>query len=140
MINQRREVVFSLMLFALLMMIAACGNRESQPGGNQILGSEQTLSGQATLSCSQDCLDRAQCGMTEQVETVLLSTFGPATTGHDLAFPAGTAVIIDHQEMQPAIQVSDQSSIRVPFYLVNVPEVGSGWVAGWCLSQQVPDG
>lgn len=138
--NQRREVVFSLILFALLIMITACRSQESQPEGNQVLGSEQTLSGQATLLCSQDCLDRAQCGLTEQVETVLLSTFGPATTGHDLAFPAGTAVIIDHQEMQPVIQVSDQSSSRAPFYLVNVPEVGLGWVAGWCVGQQVPDG
>lgn len=136
----RSLVVFNLILFALLMMITACRNQESLSGENQILGSEQTLSGQATLLCSQDCIDRAQCGLTEQVETVLLSTFGPATTGHDMAFPAGTAVIIDRQEMQPVIQVSDQSSSRVPFYLVNVPEVGMGWVAGWCVGQQVPDG
>lgn len=138
--HYRSLAVFNLILFALLMMITACRNQESLSGENQILGSEQTLSGQATLLCSQDCIDRAQCGLAEQVETVLLSTFGPATTGHDMAFPAGTAVIIDRQEMQPVIQVSDQSSSRVPFYLVNVPEVGMGWVAGWCVGQQVPDG
>ena len=138
--SHRSEVVFSLIQFALLMIIASCRGQESQSGENQILGSEQTLSGQAILLCSQDCLDRAQCGLTEQVETVLLSSFGPATTGHDMVFPAGTGVVIDHQEMQPVIQVSDQSSSRVPFYFVNVPDLGMGWVAGWCVGQQVPDG
>lgn len=138
--SHRSEVVFGLFQFALLMIIASCRGQESQSGENQILGSEQTLSGQAILLCSQDCLDRAQCGLTEQVETVLLSSFGPATTGHDMAFPAGTGVVIDHQEMQPVIQVSDQSSSRVPFYFVNVPDLGMGWVAGWCVGQQVPDG
>ena len=136
--SHRSEVVFSLIQFALLMIIASCRGQGSQSGENQILGSEQRLSGQAILLCSQDCLDRAQCGLTEQVETVLLSSFGPATTGHDMAFPAG--VVIDHQEMQPVIQVSDQSSSRVPFYFVNVPDLGMGWVAGWCVGQQVPDG
>lgn len=138
--NRRDKVVFSFILLALLLIMASCRNQENQSGGNQMLGSEQTLSGQGTLLCSQDCLDRAQCGLVEEVETVLLSSSGPATTGHNMALPAGTAVIIDHQEMQPVIQVSDQSSSRVPFYLVNVPEVGVGWVAGWCVGQQVPDG
>lgn len=138
--NRRIGVVFGLILLALLMIMTACRRQESQPGGNQILGSEQTLSGQATLQCSQDCLDRAQCGLAERVETVLLSSNGPATTGHNMAFPAGTAVVIDHQEIHPVIQVSDQTSSRVPFYLVNVPEVGMGWVAGWCVGQQVPNG
>lgn len=138
--SRRGKVVFSFILLALLLIIESCRSQETQSGGNQMLGSEQTLSGQAILLCSQDCLDRAQCGLAEQVETVLLSSFGPATTGHNMAFPAGTAVVIDHQEMQPVIQVSDQSSSRVPFYLVNVPEVGMGWVAGWCVGQQVPDG
>lgn len=135
-----KEVAFSLVFIALLGVLVSCGGRDSQSPENQILGSDQTLSGEATLLCSQDCLDRAQCGLAEEVETVLLSSLGPATIGHNMALPAGTSVIIDHQEMHPVIQISDQSSSRAPFYLVNVPEIGMGWVAGWCVGQQVPDG
>ena len=137
---QRNRGAFTLILFALLFVVVSCGNRDSQSEENQILGSDQTLSGEAKLLCSQDCLDRAQCGFTERDENVLLNSTGPATSGHNMLISAGTTVVIDHQEMHPVIQVSDQSSSRAPFYLVNVPEVGMSWVAGWCVGQQVPDG
>ncbi len=126
-----------LPLVILLLIAAGCRNRGS---GDEkyVLGNDNTLTGEATLLCSQACLDRAQCGYAEEMETVLLNSAGPATTGHDMAVPAGTAVVVDHQEMFPVIQISDQSSSRAAFYFVNVPDAGMGWVAGWCIGYQAP--
>ncbi len=134
--SHRRKLI-SALIIVLSFLAASCGGGRQGTNGNLILGSDQTLSGQAVLVCNQDCLDRAQCGLSEQVETVLLNSTGAATRNHDMAIPAGTAVNIDRQEMHPVIQLSDQASARVPFYLVEMPEVGFGWVAGWCVGQQV---
>lgn len=132
-----RRKIISALFIVLSFLIASCGGGGNGADGNLVLGNDQTLSGQAVLVCSQECLDRAQCGLSEQVETVLLNSTGAATTNHNMAIPAGTAVNVDHQEMHPVVQVSDQTSARVPFYLVEMPEVGFGWVAGWCVGQQV---
>lgn len=136
--DQMSSLFRAVSFIILLVFLVSCRNQDPQAGEGLVLGSDQTLSGQATLVCSQDCKDRAQCGVTGEAESVLLSSTGPATVGHDLAFPAGTTVVIDHQEMHPVIQISDQSSYRTPFYLISVPERGMGWVAGWCVGQQVP--
>jgi hypothetical protein len=134
--SHSRKIV-SALLIVLSFLAASCGGGGNGGDENLVLGSDQTLSGQAVLVCSQGCLDRAQCGLSDQVETVLLNSTGAATRNHDIAIPAGTVVNVDHQEMHPVVQVSDQASGRVPFYLVEMPEVGFGWVAGWCVGQEV---
>ena len=132
-----RQTKFWLMagpLMLILLLVSACGRGGSQD--DLLLGSDSTLSGNATLICSQDCSDRALCGLVEEAETVLLNSSGPSTISYDIAVPAGTQVSIDHQEMHPVIQVSDQSDYRAAFYQVFFAEGNSGWVGGWCLGQQ----
>jgi hypothetical protein len=133
--HQARLLLTLLIGLFFLISLAACGRRGTSEDGF-LLGSDNTLSGNATLICSMECSERAQCGLTDDNPTVLLNSSGPATSNHDLAFAAGTEVIIDHQEMLPVIQVSDQSAYRAAFYQVLFQENGSGWVAGWCLGQQ----
>lgn len=123
---------WSGMLILALMLLTACFGRGS---GNPVLGSDQTLSGQVNLVCSPVCSEQAQCGLVEQRETVLLSSTGPATRNHNLAVPAGSPALVILQQMEPAIQISDQTELRVPFYQVEVPNLGAVWVAGWCLAQ-----
>lgn len=132
--RQSHLVLILILALLLVLSLSACGRRGATEDG-LMLGSDNTLSGNATLVCSQECSERAQCGLTDGNPTVLLNSSGPATTNHDLAFAAGTGVLIDHQEMHPVIQVSDQSSFRAAFYQVFFSESGSGWVAGWCLGQ-----
>jgi len=131
-----RNGIVLISLVILLLVVAGCRG-DSQEADSMVLGSDNTLSGSGTLVCSQDCLDRAQCGATEQAQSVLMNSSGPATIGHDMVIPAGTSVNIDRQEMHPVIQTSDQSAYRAAFYLVEVPDVGMSWVAGWCVGQQV---
>lgn len=122
------------LLLLILTLASACGRRGAEDG--LLLGSDNTLSGDAALICSQDCSDRALCGLAEEVETVLLNSSGPSTINYDLAVPSGTQVSIDHQEMHPVIQVRDQSSYRAAFYQVFFADGNTGWVGGWCLGQE----
>lgn len=133
MIRQKALWSMIVLLFLFLTLISACGRRGS--GDDYLLGQDNTLNGNATLVCSQDCSDRAFCGLAEDVQTVLLNSSGPSTINYDMAIPAGTDVVIDHQEMHPVIQVSDQSSFRAAYYQVFLADGRVGWVSGWCLGQ-----
>jgi len=129
---QPKKFIWPAVVLTLMLIISACIGRQPQ---EPVLGSEQTLSGPATLFCGQACSERAQCGLSDQQETVLLSSTGPATAGFNIAVPSGTDVLIIQQLVEPVIQVSNQESQRVPFYQVDIPDVGAGWVAGWCIVQ-----
>ena len=130
----QKKIGLSVGLFFLTLTLAsACGRGGSEE--DLLLGSDNTLSGNGVLTCSQDCSDRALCGLVDNQETVLLNSSGPSTINHDLVIPSGTQVSIDHQEMHPVIQVSDQSSFRAPFYQIFLEDGRSGWVSGWCLGQ-----
>lgn len=124
-----------LTLFLIVLVdLTACGLLES--GTSQlILGNEETLVGAALLVCGRECSERGQCGQSDQGEMVLLNSEIPATFGHDMAFPEGTMVEIVHKEVRTAVQLSDSELFPVSFYLVNQPEHGQGWVAGWCIGQ-----
>lgn len=130
-VGQPRRITWFAVLM-ILMIVSACSG--GQPEG-PTLGSEQTLSGPATLVCGPACSERAQCGLADQRQTVLLSSSGPATSNFDMAVVEGTEVMIIQQQMEPVVQVSDQTSERLPFYQVDIVDVGAGWVAGWCISQ-----
>jgi hypothetical protein len=100
------------------------------------LGSEGDLvPGSAALICSQECRDRGFCGIAEQGTMVLLSSFGPATRGHDMAVLDRTTVNIEFGQPQTAFTVLTNEPVPINYYAVNVPERGSGWVAGWCIGQ-----
>jgi hypothetical protein len=66
---------------------------------------------------------------------VLLNNAGPATEGHDMAVPENSGVSIERQEARTIVQVSTEEQFQMPFYLVNIPDRGQAWVAGWCIGQ-----
>ena len=130
--GQPKKFTWPVVVLTLMLAVSAC-----IAGGSQepVLGTDQTLSGPATLICGQECSERAQCGLADQQQTVLLSSTGPVTDGFNMAVASGTDVLIIQQLVEPVIQVSNQESQRVPFYQVDIPDVGAGWVAGWCIIQ-----
>jgi hypothetical protein len=127
-----KKFTWPAIVLTLMLVVGACGGRQPQ---EPVLGTDQTLSGPATLICGQACSERAQCGLADQQQTVLLSSTGPATAGFNMAVASGTEVLIIQQLVEPVVQVSNQESQRVPFYQVDIPDVGAGWVAGWCILQ-----
>ncbi len=133
-INLGRAVpLVALMSFGVL-TLSACsilGRGDSGPTS----GNEGALAGEALLVCSQECSDRGQCGSSEAGQMVLLSNVGPATEGHNLAVPANSGVSIERQEARTVVQISTEEQFQMPFYLVNVPDRGQAWVAGWCIGQ-----
>lgn len=135
-VAQSVAVRCTFLVFVAAVMMAASSCSILRRGSNNLtLGSESSLTGQATLLCSQECSDRGQCGTADQGPMILLSSSGPATSGHDMAIPENTAVVIDHEESRTAVQLSNNDPFRASFYMVNVPERGPGWVAGWCIAQ-----
>lgn len=122
-----------VILTVFVMLTAACSLRGDN--ANLVLGSEMILVGQATLTCSQECADRGQCGTADPGEMVLLNSPEPAVSNHSMAISEGTVVTIDHAETRQVLQISNSESLVVDFYLVNIPERGFGWTAGWCIGQ-----
>lgn len=123
-----------VILVVLLTTLTACSLINAN-GPNQTLGSEQQLEGSAVLTCSPECSARGQCGDSDQGKMVLANSDSPATFGHDLAMPEGTAVEVVAEEERTAVQLSDNEQIPVSFYQVDQPEYGRSWVAGWCIGQ-----
>ena len=119
---------------ALVILTSACSLINRGDSG-EILGSEQLLSGEAKLLCSRECIERGQCGTAEQEKMVLLNTTMATTFGHDMAIRSGTNVTIVDEEMRRAVQLANNKTISITFYLVNITDSTPGWVAGWCIGQ-----
>jgi hypothetical protein len=134
--NWRRERAFFLRLLCttvILLSVTACSLLRRD--GVSDLGSDTSLSGEAVLVCSRDCSDRGQCGVAESGTMVLLSSAGPATTGHNMAITDGTPVTIIVEEQREVVRVATGELELASFYQVNIPERGPGWAAGWCVGQ-----
>ncbi|HSG15119.1 MAG TPA: hypothetical protein VLE70_02200 [Anaerolineae bacterium] len=124
------------LLSLVLLLLVACSGRNDEPA--MLLGSEATLSGEAQLFCGDECRQRSQCGTIDSSWVVLISSAGPATSLHDLTFPADAAVTINSQQMTLVDSVSSPGSPwRQAFYLVSAPDRVLGWVAGWCIAQEI---
>lgn len=126
-----------ILLLVLSLLVVSCGRRDED--AVFLLGTEGvTLQGAATLICSDPCRDSGQCGTIDATWVVLASSSGPATTLHDLTFPVDVNATILANQMQIVQSVSDPSQeSRLVFYAVDVPEFGQGWVAGWCIGQEI---
>lgn len=129
-----RVLATGTVLLVLLMITSGCSLFRRGDGG-QTLGTESVLTGEAVLVCGTECSERGQCGTADQGPVVLLSTSGPVTSGHDMAILADTPVVIERQEVRTVIQLSTSEELQVPYYMVNVPDRGQAWVAGWCVAQ-----
>jgi hypothetical protein len=121
-------------------LVVACGG-SSTPR----LGSEIILSGNATLTCSQECRDRGQCGVAVGTETQFVlvgSPEQPTTRPRQFALPSSSTVTITGTPLATTLLLVTDPNAResVNFYPVTVPDRAnaSGWVAGWCLAEIVP--
>ena len=103
--RQRWAFVLRLLFAtAVLLSVTACSLLRRDGVSN--LGSDTLLSGEALLVCSRDCSDRGQCGTAEAGTMVLLSSAGPATTGHNMSITDGTPVTFIVEEQHEVIRVA----------------------------------
>ncbi len=126
-----------VLLPLLLLMVVSCVRRKDEPA--MLLGSDVTLSGAATLICGDECLQRSQCGSIDSGDwVILLNSSGPATESHDLSLPEETEVTINQQQMALIQDImSTNPPWREAFYEISAPDQGAGWVAGWCIAQEI---
>jgi hypothetical protein len=89
---------------------------------------------EAKLNCSEECMDRGQCGVDEKGdEYILLASSSPSLDDHDLIYKSDTHVNILNRENHSVVQHVDGKTFDMSFYNVALPEGGQAWVAGWCL-------
>ena len=142
MTHWKRYIIFILGNCLLLLLLSACLGSETttstETGTTRVFGSAQTLpAGNATLRCSDDCYDRAQCGKNaEQQNVVLLSTIAPAVTGHNLWQANNTVVTIVQSQPRTVQKLQTNEEYAIDFYQVTLPDTQSAWVAGWCIFQE----
>lgn len=90
-----------------------------------------------TLTCSQECADRGQCGESqERGRVVLLSTGQPAVSplDHNLAVADGASVSVLEVRSLNVTENATGFEFPVNFYRVLVHSRNvEGWVAGWCI-------
>ena len=136
-----------IVLFLLTFVLTACGGTATetpvaQPTaeGNlptSALGSDVVLQGDITVTCSQACLDRAQCGTLETSgESVVLgSTITPATAGHDIFIANNTRASVLTVQSATLQNSTTGETFPLNFYQLNVPNQSPIWVSGWCVQQ-----
>jgi hypothetical protein len=118
-----------------LLLLVSCSSGDEV---TLVLGNEVTLAGDAVLVCSESCLQRGQCGQTEESWVVVLSSAGPATTDHDRTLAVDSGVTIAQNQMALVENVSGPSTPwREAFYQVATPGQEPAWVAGWCIGQEI---
>lgn len=134
----RRAALTVALLAFLLFMATACIRRK--PETLYLLGDKKAFQpGEAaTLVCSDQCRGSSQCGKLDTDVVILASTAGPAMESHDLIFPDKAAVTISDRATRTLQSIGEPvKSQPLDFYKVEVPEKGSGWVAGWCIGQPI---
>lgn len=126
-----------VLVAALLAALAACSPFKDET--LYLLGDENVeLGDSATLVCSEQCRDSSQCGTIDTDWVILAKSDGPATESHDLTFPDRAPVTIVGQQMVTLQYVGEPARQQpIKFYAVEVADGGAGWVAGWCIGQQI---
>jgi hypothetical protein len=114
----------------MVLLLAACRGRE----GPVQWGHETVIAGNAVLECSPECAARGMCGISaERGEVILLSSQGPATRNFNMAIASQSQVIVITFLEEPVVELATNAEFLLNYYMVDVPERGPGWVAGWCL-------
>jgi hypothetical protein len=132
--------------FLLTFVLTACGGTATEEAPQPTaeanltttaLGSDLVLQGDITVTCSQACLDRAQCGTLETSgeQVVLGSTITPATAGHDIFIANNTRASVLTVQSATLQNSTTGETFPLNFYQLNVPNQSPIWVSGWCVQQ-----
>lgn len=103
------------------------------------LGHEVVLENTGTLTCSTECINRGQCGETEDGTRYILGGLdSPKVDNHNRAFPEDTAVLIQGNRTENAITNTDGQPFSLTFYQITTEGLmpKNGWVAGWCIASR----
>jgi hypothetical protein len=129
-LTKKRAGRAAVLALLLLLLLAGCRRGAAEPQRGDLA----VLAGSAVLVCNQECADRGQCGSSvERGQVVLLSSWGPSAEDYDMAISSDTPVMIVTRLEEIAVDVMTEQDFLLPYYMVEVPERGVGWVAGWCL-------
>ena len=149
--DSMRPLVALLAIMAYL--VVACGggtpNEGAYPGPVTVDGSGLPVATQvggpttaATLTCSQECADRGQCGQSpDRGRVVLLGAAAPAVSPLDfnLAIADGAAVSVLETRPVQVVENTSGFAFSVDFYRVLVLDRNvEGWVTAWCILNPVP--
>lgn len=129
------------LLIVLAQLLLACsllggGGADPYPAPGEDVGSDLPVLG-ATLTCSQECADRGQCGTSvDRGRVVLLSADQPAVSPVDfeLAVADGAAVSVLETRSVDVVESASGFEFPINFYRVLVQDRNvEGWVAAWCI-------
>lgn len=138
---KKHWVSFVLLWLFGAAIVVACGGNDDEPQ----LGHQIILSGNAVLTCSQECRERGQCGVVAGTENQVVLVGGPeqpTTSPRQFAMPIGSVVTINGEPQSLVLVLASDVNAQetVNFYSVAVVDKGNapGWVAGWCLAAPAP--
>jgi hypothetical protein len=132
----RAFLIFLALAFSACSLIGGGGDDGDNAPAVTVFGHQQNLGGDAFLVCTQECSDMGFCGTRDTGErVVLLNTQGPSTLVYDLFMQHNTPVSIAIVEQRLAVLQISQALQAATYYLVSNPDLGQGWVAGWCVGQ-----
>lgn len=124
-----RGLALCLLLVAITLLVA-CG------GGT---GAAIQLQSQVRLTCTQECVDRGQCGTAlDGRRFVLGREFEPAVTAHDRLFPENTLAVVNSSEIRTLQLVQPEPTGGEPFphafyHVTTIDGSKSAWVTSWCI-------
>ncbi len=125
-----------LMLFALSLLLAACGS-------DAVRGDQSVLVGEVYLDCNQECRIHGSCGPSEETgkQVVLLGVEEPGFPGvSSVTFKglnAGTAVEVMDTKVVAGVEQKSNQDVEIRFYAVTEGDT-FGWVPGFCILNQAP--
>ena len=134
--RSRRQLIIlitiSIMTAFVLMALTSCSVMKLIEDGEQDAAVANV--DEAKLNCSEECMDRGQCGVDDNGDQyILLDSSMPSLKDHDKAYKSDTRVDILDRENHSIMQPVDGKTFDMSFYQVSLPQGDQAWVAGWCL-------
>lgn len=130
-LERRHNVLRAWVVLALCMLlVAACGRGGSEEAA-------PLAENQVRLVCSEECAARAQCGLANGTQVVLLRQEGPDVANHNMMAPEGTIATRMDSQVREVVETSTGQPLAVTFIRVEAPEQGiNGWVVqDWCTTR-----
>jgi len=128
---------YAILSFVFVLLLSGCSLLKGDSDlvlGNEIQIPDATA---GTITCSERCELKSQCGTTDGNKVIMGSVNTPAVSGWDMMLADETAVTINTSESRTVQKFTgDQSQENLFFYNVTANDGSgkSGWIAGWCVA------